>query len=653
MAYLGRIKTGWDKSSPLTKGLVLIVSVTIVLITSFLAINIARIYDTNRDYSIGTLRGIPIEEVINNVKSSGSIRYERFYVADQGYDYPEPPIDWNWQMDENRTHNFYLHSWDNINRELIQFDEDKDVDVLEDIVDNAIDWVENNKVEFENNQDENFAWYDMAVGVRLYRMAYILDQSVKLDSISQNEAEVLWESILDHLEYLKNDNNIIFHNNHGVFQAVGQKAAARRLLGVDEKQFSRISEEGSNRLFRMVKTQFTSEGVHKEHSPSYQDRMYQVFLKINEEGLLSNGDMSEIITNAGNALYWMIKPNDYLVNFGDTDFQDVPRDTERYHDRSASLLYYYATNGSSGQKPTTNIACYTDSGFAAVKDVDSYLAQQAAFHSRTHKHADDLAIAWYDNDQDILIDSGKYGYQERAPEDSKEYKAGFWYADPKRIYAEKTRAHNTIEVDDSDQDRVNREPYGSAIKQCGQTNNGVYFIESEVEHTGSITHNRLLFLNPNNWLLVIDRLTPAEDADRNYKQWFHFAEDLAVNKNGEDIVVTGNNLDEKLYITELLPDSQTEIGPIVEQTEPYLQGWYSPSSGVFKASPTFAFEKEAGGSVSFATLLAFGNEDVSSAGSNSLSEEKGRFTWQESNILKALNFSYGVNGDLQVEFSEN
>ena len=45
----------------------------------------------------------------------------------------------------------------------------------------------------------------------------------------------------------------------------------------------------------------------------------------------------------------------------------------------------------------------------------SYLAQTCAFHSRVHKHADDLSLIWWEHGHQILIDPGKYGYLDPSP----------------------------------------------------------------------------------------------------------------------------------------------------------------------------------------------------------------------------------------------
>src|SRR5699024_9768774 len=137
------------------------------------------------------------------------------------------------------------------------------------------------------------------------------------------------------------------------------------------------------------------------------------------------------------------------------------------------------TDGSTGTKATREMAVYQDGGYAFVRspqpdqpgdlEKSSYLAFSAAFHSRTHKHADDLNVVWYDRGQEVLIDAGRFGYGELLSEGSPLRRKGFYYAAPERRYVEGTMAHNTLMMDGQNQDRRTRTPYGSGIGECTES----------------------------------------------------------------------------------------------------------------------------------------------------------------------------------------
>ena len=146
------------------------------------------------------------------------------------------------------------------------------------------------------------------------------------------------------------------------------------------------------------------------------------------------------------------------------------------------------------------------SGWPDAESFDgaSYLAQQAGFHSRTHKQADDLSFIWYDRGTEILIDAGRYGYLGKTEPGSDLWNKGFWYSDPKRIYVESTRSHNTVEIDGMSFNRKDSPPYGSAIQRWGETEDGLLFVETHATQFETIGHTRLLVFDPGNWLLVYD-----------------------------------------------------------------------------------------------------------------------------------------------------
>ena len=125
----------------------------------------------------------------------------------------------------------------------------------------------------------------MAVGLRVHALAFILDAACREPSVSVAQVGRLWESLLEHFEYLSDDDNIAFLNNHGLYQAAGQFAAATRFSG-----FEAISEfrvQAVNRLRQMIDQQFSSEGVHLEHSPGYHRLVMDVVTDVSSLGLLA------------------------------------------------------------------------------------------------------------------------------------------------------------------------------------------------------------------------------------------------------------------------------------------------------------------------------------------------------------------------------
>ena len=571
----------------------------------------------------------------------------------------EPPIDWEHLVSVDRSWNFHLNSWGPLDSILVAHSRSSQPRYLSFAVALASDWIAKNPYSpLEIDVDvEDFGWYDMAVGRRVYRMAYVLDAACRDPSVSAAQTQQLWESLLDHFDYLYDDDNIVFHNNHGLYQVSGQFVAARRL-----SEFTPVSQfqvQAVSRLERMIDQLFSSEGVYLEHSPGYQRHVIEDIV-----GLASMGLLLEIPSLAGRiegfeeALAWMILPNGRLANLGDTDYHNLA-EVETPTTRSP-LLRYALSGGLRGNATSQRMGIFPESGLAVLRsgwpdashfDQASYLAQQAGFHSRTHKQADDLSFIWYDRGTEILIDAGRYGYLGRTEAGSDLWNRGFWYSDPKRIYVESTRSHNTVEIDGMSYNRRESIPYGSAIKRWGENYDGLMFVETHAPQFQSIGHSRLLVLNPKNWLLVYDWLWDEANDDHDYRQWFHFAPDLTVESGIGMLHVSGEPLDTDLTVVSLLP-SAAPSAPVFGQEYPDLLGWWSERGGVFEPTTSVDFSINGAPSAVFATLFSFSDgvtpdldyQEVDASGRNA------KFRWSTTGQQHTLSFARPAEGDLSVDY---
>ena len=366
------------------------------------------------------------------------------------------------------------------------------------------------------------------------------------------------------------------------------------------------------------------------------------------------------VNKMNDALAWMILPNRKLLNFGDSDREDVSRRSETQS--GSSLLDYAISGGASGQATSRRLAVFQEAGLAVIRsdwaggedfDKASYLAQTAAFHSRVHKQADDLSFVWYDRGADILIDAGRYGYLGRTKKGSELWNQGFWYSDPKRVYVESTRAHNTVEIDGRSFDRKRSKPYGSALERWGETEDGLFFIETHARQFRTMRHARLLVLKPHEWLLVFDWVWDNLKENHDYRQWFHFAPSLSVIPSGHTLTVSGNNLDADLKVVSLLPSAPVDA-PVRGQEEPMLQGWWSEKGGQFEPVTSVNFHIQDSPSAVFATLFAFSDEAVCSHADEqrvNTSGRRARFRWSAGHVTHTLSFDRPAEGDVSLDYS--
>lgn len=521
------------------------------------------------------------------------------------------PIPWNYSFERHRTWNFFIHSFDMISPLLAAYNAFGDRDYLVAATRVALDWAAAHPR--SESEVSNMAWYDMAVGLRAYRLAYLYQAAGVEGLLTPEKRRLLWRAIEDHRAELADDSKIMFHNNHGYYQIAGQLAMGRRLAHLNSGM-RELFEQGIDRFGAMLDQQFSGEGVHREHSPDYHRMVLTTLQGIIRSGLIDDPGLNDRSAGIERSLSWFVLPSGTITNFGDSDARSMlcdARDAERLWDttpmRAVTLWPPHDLPRPEGLK------LFRESGYAVIRTPcpeaprdgaqDSYLAQTAAFHSRTHKHADDLSFVWSDQGGEILVDAGRYGYIGKAEQGSEAWLNGSWYADPMRLYVESTRAHNTLEFDGKDNPRKGVKPYGSAIADAVETQ-GCFAIETRCKQFGAILHDRILVFRPRHWLVVFDVFTDNKAEEHEVRQWFHAAPGAQVtpDEHGYRMELPGGQV---LRAGALLPGS--EALPVENGVEqPRLQGWWSGQEREALPAPAFGFMKIGQARGSFATLFTFG-----------------------------------------------
>lgn len=158
---------------------------------------------------------------------------------------------------------------------------------------------------------------------------------------------------------------------------------------------------------------------------------------------------------------------------------------------------------------------FASSGYAIARSnwdsepADStYLVLMGGYHSKTHKHRDDLSFEWFEQGHKRISDSGKYGY----------------WADERRAYVLSSRAHNSVEIEDFDIYRMS--PYGSIIKGNDLLDADTVEMKGSLEYR-ALSHRRKLTMRRARWLIVDDELSFVRR--RQATQWFHLGPDHRLN----------------------------------------------------------------------------------------------------------------------------
>ncbi len=399
------------------------------------------------------------------------------------------PIDWNQDPFGNRSWRMYLHALDAIEPLLVHYDQTKQTVALEQAAAIAEDWIEHNPRGGDGVSE--FAWYDMAVSYRAARLAYLYRALVHEHLMTPALTQRLGCALTEHGDWLRDDKNYKFRNNHGLYTDAGLYIVAQQL-----DRHPRAADWARRATERFIKnvraTVSTTDGVHLEHSPSYHMLITELLDKLINELGIGRDELSPLLDRMRQAAPWFVMPDGKYPQLGDTNLGPAPAWVARV------------------DGDDTGFRAFADAGAAVYRDGASYFATAAWYHSRSHKHSDDGTFVWAERGRRLVVDAGRYGY---------------FYDEPGRVYAESSPAHNTLTLEPPFHWR-SRKPYGSGIIDSASTGGWhAVLLTNPMLEDQRASHRRVLAYRPGRHVVVIDQLTasPCPESTRH----FHFAPGLA------------------------------------------------------------------------------------------------------------------------------
>lgn len=385
---------------------------------------------------------------------------------------------------------------------------------------------------------EDMAWNRLVVGRRVARLAFMLDCYRTFGIVDKDQDARLSQAILAHLHLLSQDGFINTTHNHGLFQALGVLATTHRFP--DWLEIQGYQAWATKCLGLTLSAVVSSDGCLKEHSPGYHYQLTSILKQAVDHKLLTNeGDVAKV-GGMVEALSWMVAPDGALATLGDTEF--VPRafSVVQASNLAGKELASTFTNGQAFGVPRTGEKLFSEGGFffsrrkvitpGTFDRETSYLAQQLATHSRAHKHADDLTFLWYDRGLSILTDPGFFGYSAFLPVGDPLRKLGFTYADPRRMYVEKTSSHNCVQIEGLDTPRTPDFFTGTYEVHTGATDN-YYWTTAKTCLSPTTNVIRTVLAFPSEFLLVLDWVQDRQKNRRTFDQWFNFDPDWHISKS--------------------------------------------------------------------------------------------------------------------------
>ncbi len=490
----------------------------------------------------------------------------RFHVYGEISDL-RPPIDWLQDPHGSRTWRYELHTLTWLKEALARYAAAGDVETLAVARDAVLDWSRAH-LRPAGEQSE-FAWYDMAVGLRAPYVGYVLRACQAEEMLEDEDGELLTEAAERHGAELADSGNYAAGNNHGLFQDEGLYLLAQLLPA--------LTAAAAWRELALVRMKATleatvsfEEGAHLEHSAAYQLAILNLLTRL-ATNVAALPELGPLLERMRRTAAWQVMPSGSMVQLGDTDDLPAPK---------------WARDAASSLR---GMNVLPEAGQAFVREGDSYLAVSAAYHGGAHKHADDTGFVLVEDGHVILGDAGRWGYYEDEPD---------------RLYARSAAAHNVLTVDGRDFDWRGAEPYGSGIESADE-HDGWYAIamRNPLLTAQGVDHRRVLLYRPAEALIVLDDVRSA--AEHEYVRHLHFGPGLEAEQAAPDrISLTGEGT--AATLTDLGKDA--EIALARGSDEPRT-GWTYPGDRERTATWTATLRSRAS-EATFATALALNREPI-------------------------------------------
>src|SRR5205814_1977872 len=125
-----------------------------------------------------------------------------------------PPVDWKQDPFSSRSWRAQLHSMRFLDILFQMYIDDGDCEALDRANELASDWIQQNRQ--ESPEISEYAWFDRLVGDRAPYLAYLLSVSATEGCISAPVARTLLSSIIEHADFLADDENYVGGTNHGL-----------------------------------------------------------------------------------------------------------------------------------------------------------------------------------------------------------------------------------------------------------------------------------------------------------------------------------------------------------------------------------------------------------------------------------------------------
>ncbi|WP_411843713.1 alginate lyase family protein [Salinicoccus sp. HZC-1] len=425
------------------------------------------------------------------------------------------------------------------------------------------------------------AYHDEGTAIRL--LFWFKYYNEFRDLMNEDQIRLFEEKIDEIGNLLYQDDFYAGLNNHGMFQDMG--LIAYTLFKFEYFAENEIFNKAMDRLTTYFKEVFTSEGIHKEHAPSYHilliyslKQILQALEKVDYED-----DRVAFLKNI------FKKGEDYSINIIMPDFK-LPNISDstvinmstigRYKELFDSEEYRFITSaGGEGVAPSPLIKAYPETGYLIARnkwEKDAiYFLFLASYHMHYHKHTDDLSFILYKNGP-IFVDAGPHSYN---------------YKDSMTQYAYSQYGHSTLIVNDKSLPRTDFK-FDDVYVENHSINDkdNAFVIKARNQRYENVVHTRKIDGNLEEEVFSI-KDTIKSDERNQYQLLFQVNGDLKVIQNGSILSIFKNNSKiAEMQIKNIENMDNVSVEVIREKKWPQLMGYQFPKTETVEPLNTIVIE---------------------------------------------------------------
>ncbi len=290
-------------------------------------------------------------------------------------------------------------------------------------------------------------------------------------------------------------------------------------------------------LARNAESDFLADGVHCELSTDYHHIVLRNFLHVVRLARMNSISLPRALEKKVKlALQFAMhahRPDGAIPALSDGDSMSylplLQWGAELYDDEA---MLYVATQGKQGRPPADRCRAFPQGGYYTLRS--GWGGRESAFGDEralifdcgpigegNHGHLDLLHFEASAYGQSLIVDPGRYTYHE--PKEDGEYN---W-----RVHFRRTRAHNTVVINDQDQARyefrkskfkISGPHPGYRMNQFVSLAGLDYLHGTALSHEYPAVHERKILFAAGEYWIVLDRLTA--ETPHQYEQLFHLSD---------------------------------------------------------------------------------------------------------------------------------